>query len=81
MKHTAKVLNTWFENKKVNVMKCPAQSPDLSPIENLLGELKCTLIYQGHKLDSMGWQCNAVIKNKNNKTLNICKIYFLFSLI
>lgn len=34
-KHTAKVLKSWFQRNKVDVMEWPPQSPDLNPIENL----------------------------------------------
>lgn len=34
-KHTSKLVKEWLEQQKVNVMKWPAQSPDLYPIENL----------------------------------------------
>ena len=33
--HTAHVVRDWFEDNDVAVMDWPAQSPDLSPIENL----------------------------------------------
>ncbi len=33
--HTAKGTNSWFNDHGVTVLDCPANSPDLNPIENL----------------------------------------------
>ena len=38
-KHTSGVVQRYLANKKVTVMKWPAPSPDLKPIENLWAQL------------------------------------------
>ena len=39
-KHTSKWGASWFQPNKINVMEWPTQSLDLSPIENLWGDIK-----------------------------------------
>ena len=36
-KHTSKRAASWFQTNKIKVMEWPAQSPDLNPIEKLVG--------------------------------------------
>ena len=41
----------WFENKEIEVISWPPQSPDLSPIENIWAFIKHK-VWENHKLIS-----------------------------
>ena len=44
--HTAKLVRSFLDRQKVRRLRWPAQSPDLSPIENLWKQIK-TIIVRG----------------------------------
>lgn len=45
--HTAKVVKAWFSTQNIKTVEWPAKSPDLSPIENIWGDLALTVYDNG----------------------------------
>ena len=58
--HTARVTKEWFSQHSVSVMKWPARSPDLNPIENLWGMMARDVYKDGKQYDTKNDLKNAI---------------------
>lgn len=71
-KHTSKLAKRWFSNQSIEVLRWPAQSPDLNPIEHLWTCLKLKL--NGYSTDpkSMHELWGRVQYEWNNLPPDLC---------
>lgn len=51
--HVSKSTKAWFDSKNVRVIKWPALSPDLNPIENIWGVMARMVYSNGRQYDSI----------------------------
>ena len=64
--HASKYTMDWFRKNKVEVMKWPARSPDLNPIENLWGMIARDVYGKGRQYQSIRQLKCAIIRAWNN---------------
>lgn len=84
--HTSKLVNQWLKRNKINVMKWPANSPDINPIENLWGVLARKVYAVGRQFNDIeslkkvivdSWQeievkmCQELIKSMKNRIYDV----------
>ena len=78
-KHTSGVVQRYVANKKVAVMKWPARSPNLNPMENLWAQLNRITMERKPKNDNeffevlkRGWKLLTVEYLHSAKTMQCC---------
>jgi len=69
-KHTADIVQDYFEKKDINVLDWPSQSPDLNPIEHLWDYLKSEL--RKLRLTSIREMEQKVMEIWNNIPTEVC---------
>jgi hypothetical protein len=60
--HTAKTVKTWFQEQNIATVDWPAKSPDLSPIENVWGDLALRVYDNGQQFDNRDDLKRAILK-------------------
>ena len=65
-KHTSRGVKKYLSNQSYNVLEWPAQSPDLSPLENLWKQVKDQIGARPQKSTSLS-DLFAVVKEEWNK--------------
>ena len=63
----------WFEEKGIELLQWPSNSPDLNPIENIWGWIKAEVKRENHK--TMEQLRNSLQKNWERIDLNFLKPY------
>ncbi len=58
--HKAKIVRTYLDRQGVNPLHLPAQSLDLSPIENLSRQVKTIIGRRRHKVKNIGMMETAL---------------------
>jgi transposase len=90
--HKSKIVMNFLEAKKIDVMKWPAQSPDLNPIENLwkilgdkISENKCKTLDELWNVLQDEWYkitptlCQKLINSCNNRCMEVIKSKGLYT--
>ena len=74
--HTAKSVKKWFRENSINPLTWPAQSPDLSPIENVWGAIKNELWNQRAKIKN--WKDTWALSKEIVRNLRLTYIHNLY---
>lgn len=84
--HTSHARKQWFESKGIDVLRWPAKSPDLNPIENMWGILARSVYRRGRQFSTVeelkeivfkAWDeisdeiCRKLVKPMNNRCIEV----------
>ncbi|KAJ0406372.1 hypothetical protein P43SY_006980 [Pythium insidiosum] len=73
--HTAQVVKTWLTTQNIPTFKWPSKSPDLSPIENVWGDLALSVYANGRQLETKGALQQQILKSWSE--IDNCKLRHL----